>query len=1039
MEIPLDFIILSIGLCMKNKSKPTVLTRIETILMNIFSALKVNINDYCDLETTDGAYNIVLKNGALLSLIEYDGTRTIVSNEVFRDHITRLTTSLQVFLQNSGHQFGMVFKRDLNATSDLFRIAEIQKTTAANLDLRLEFLIDEAVEVYSQYVYDETNIIVMITHPKLLDPTEQAMESKRKMQMAKEYELPSMQDAQSILLANSYLKSQHDTYVERVLSELAHPEFAAQANRLNVAEALRQIKKSVSPLTTDANWTPYVPNSVRHIPLRWKHNPSETDASHVLWQELPTQIMRQAVISTERLGGEYPVSSVITENRIYAPLLVDVPPQLEQPFSVLFDSLNNATTTLPNGRVRALPFCITFMISGDGFAGGSIKRTLANILAVASAQNANIKAAAESLQGYDNAGGTVVGLSISMMTWAENNAFGKDEIQIRRSKLWRIVESWGGAQVMEKGGDPILGWTSNIPGLNIKHHAPKCPAPLWEALHMLPWTRQASPFKMGTIMNRSVDGKLMKLEAFSSEQTTWITIYVGKPGSGKSVAMNNDILESCLMPGLSRLPLIFMVDVGISSRGPIELIQDHLPREKSHLAVYKRLRNDKRNAINPLDIAVGRMTPMINELAQMVAFVTTLVTPVEANGKAVKGMSNFVTSVIEQTFINKMDGDERGTPNRYETNNDLELDELMFNAGIDPFNKSYFQLVHECHNKKVYRARDLCHRYAMPVLQDVSATVNSQEIKTRYGNAVTDTGELFIDVFTRGIQEAIVMYPVFCENTRFDLDVARVVSLDLQDVIGTNPKQSSLFFQIARIFAKRKMAFTIDDIPLFPENFRAYYTRLIEEISEDKKILAYDELHNAKKDDGLFAELERDCREARKWGMELKFASQIMEDFGRIPELATRFVIADRGTPKARQNLRETIELKEVEEAVLKDYVKLGPGGLTYLSRIVGKNGSYVSLMTLTVGPQRLWALTTDADDRLLRTNIYDLLGDRPLALRLLAKAYPFGAKKVINMRKESLRANAESGEDIDRDEEMNSITRTMAQELINDMERLLA
>ncbi|MCC5691617.1 hypothetical protein LH484_26970, partial [Klebsiella pneumoniae] len=121
---------------------------------------------------------------------------------------------------------------------------------------------------------------------------------------------------------------------------------------------------------------------------------------------------------------------------------------------------------------------------------------------------------------------------------------------------------------------------------------------------------------------------------------------------------------------------------GISSRGAIELLQDHLPPEKRHLAVYKRLKNDARFAINPLDCAVGRMQPTPNETAQIVAFLSTLITPIEVMDKPEKGLTNFLTQVVEFTFTSKKEGTEKGKPNMYERYVDTELDELLDNLGI---------------------------------------------------------------------------------------------------------------------------------------------------------------------------------------------------------------------------------------------------------------------------------------------------------------------------------------------------------------------
>lgn len=1033
------------------KEKTSTFNRVEQVLLSILSALKLNVTDYCDLETTEGGCNIVLKNGALMTICAFDGTKTIVDTEdTFYSFITDLTKKLKVYMGKSGHQFGMVFKRDLDTTSDLYKIAEIKKQTARTLDLDVDHIIDEETKIYAKLVYDETNYLIFISNPCLVDKSEYELELKRKHKLYQEYDIPAFAESQNIMLLNSYLKSQHETFVEGTLATItANKSFAAQVYKLNVVEALRAIKKSVSPQNTHMNWQPQIPGLNKFngnimgddikIPVRWKISPQQNDASNILWAPLPEQIMRSTIQGIDRASkGTYPTSSVITENKIYCPLMVSVLPQNTVSFNDLFVSLNNASTRLPNGTERAIPYCVSFMITGDALAGLSIKKTLASILAVASSDNANIKGAFNNIQNYLDVGEPVAGIQISAMTWAENNTYGIDEIQIRRSKLWRILESWGGTQVSEKGGDPILGFTSNLVGVSSKHHAPKNVAPLWNALHFLPWTRPASPFQLGTILNRSVDGKLIKLEQFSSELTTWVKIYQGRPGSGKSMAMNNDIIECCLLPGLKRLPYIFMMDVGESSRGAIELIRDHLPPEKRHLAVYRRLKNTKEYAINPLECSVGRMEPTSDEISQIVAFLSTLITPVEAQNKAERGLTNFLSMVVKSTFISKKDNDERGRPNIYERYVDAELDNLMENIGIDPHGKSYFSLVNICHDQGHYRARDLCQRYAMPTLHDAIAVISSdKEIQTRYRDVLSDSGSTMIDMFRRGVTEAISMYECFAHHTQFDVSTARVVSIDLQDVMGTNSKQISLFFQASRMYSKKKFSYTEDDIVLFPDNFKDYYRNLVEEIMEDKKIMAFDELHRVKEDQTLFGELVRDCKEGRKWNLQLMFASQELTDFGNIVPLATQFVLADRGDKKTHDYMREALSLKDVEISVLSKDAGVGPGGLVYLSRIVGKVATYVSLMVLTIGPIRLWALTSDPDEKLLRKSMYAQAANRSEALLLLSIAYPGGAKKIMAAKREELRDNRGNSGIRDKDE-TGSIAKLMASEIISKRDYLL-
>lgn len=1039
---------------MAKKDKNSV-SKLETALLLIGSALKLNVEDYCDLETTDGPYSLVTNKGALVSVIKYEGTRTIVSGADLVEHVERVSSTMETFFLERGHHIQVVFKRDISPTSDLHKVADIQHESIKNTRLDMGFLIDEAVNIYANSVCEESCYFVLTTEPMRMDPSEIDQDRKKRMEDLRGFDVPSMRDAQNLLLAGSALRSQHETYVDQFLQVITNLAFSAQANLMNVSDALNAIKRSVTPNSTPVSWEPEIPLLGSRLAMRWKGASPETDLSSVVYRSLPDQIMTHSIVSGEKRSASYPVGSVVTDDIIYTPLMIDIPPSTSVTFQQLFDAMNSAVTLDENGEAKVIPYVLSYNITGDGMAGTAFRTTLASVLTWASSTNANLNAAAKALREYEKEGGTIVKLQMGLMTWANNTEDGLAVVINRRQKLSRIVQAWGSARVMEQAGDPLLSWRSNIPGLSIKHHAPSCPSRIFDAFYLLPWTRQASPFDSGTVFHRTIDGKLICLEKFSAKQTTWITIYCGKPGSGKSVAMNNDIIEACMMPGLKRLPIISIIDVGVSSRGPIDLIRDHLPDNEKHLAVYARMKNYSSFAINPLECSVGFCEPSAQELSQMVSFITSLVTPVESLGDPEEGITNYVDQVIRVAFQSIKHNTTKGNPRLYEVGNNVELDALINKYSL--LNKDdvalgkkpcYYEIRDRAHHFgdmyegveriELYRARDLAHRYAMPTLSDLTSAANNENVRAAYDSSRTKRGEEFNKYFTRNINEAIQMYEVFSTHTRFDLSYARVVSIDLQDVIGTsgNAKQSSLFFQIARIYSKKKVAFSVEDLPLIPEEYRPYYKRLIEELAEDRKIIAMDELHNAAKDKTLFDELERDGREARKWGTEICLASQMLDDFGKLTNLATRFVIADSGTSETRQLLREKLSLKPAEERALKDYVGLGPGGLTYLARFVCKTATYTCLLTLTIGPQRLWALTTDADDRLMRETMYQVCNqNRPLALKLLAKEYPGGAKTAISaerqrLKSESILSSPEAG--FDEDKASASITTVMANKIMD-------
>ena len=94
--------------------------------------------------------------------------------------------------------------------------------------------------------------------------------------------------------------------------------------------------------------------------------------------------------------------------------------------------------------------------------------------------------------------------------------------------------------------------------------------------------------------------------------------------------------------------------------------------------------------------------------------------------------------------------------------------------------------------------------------------LNKPETTKRYKNKI-ETEETIVEYASRVINEVINNYPCFANTTRFDVDTARVVALDLNDVVDVNnPQQTSLFYQIARMVGVKKISLTEQDISLKP-------------------------------------------------------------------------------------------------------------------------------------------------------------------------------------------------------------------------------
>ena len=1005
--------------------------KIESLLVMLLGSVKFSVQDYCDIETVDDGKNIITGDGSFASIVRFHGSKGILGEGEFNRLLDMVTQSLSVFLDHRGHQLQVVFRRDLDGRDLLIDNAVKQSAVARKLQLDVGDLIEENVERYGEYIYEEECYLVLWSRPSLLDPVEGKISQEQANEFRAATNWPAMRDAQNLLRPVAFLRDRHSTFVTKVVSDLCSPQFNLYAELLDVSDALRAVRKSVYPDLTDRKWSPALPGT--KIGFRWKTNDRQSDLSEFFYPRIAEQLMTASVDIGSKKNPMIPDPSTLrVGSRVYAPMVMTHPPREPEYFTSLFAALNRADTS-ENGRARSMPFVLSIMLEGDGFQGTAIKSMLSGLMSFTSEQNRNINLSMSALRERKRDGETIVKLRIAAMTWADYNEGGVRELRLRKSKVLRALEGWGKCTMSERTGYPMDAFQSCCVGLTPTHVAKACPAPLRDGMGMLPLTRPASPFPNGSTTFRSRDGKPQFYQRFSSDQTTWISLYAGKPGSGKSVLMNALNFEACLLPGNIRLPYIGIIDVGISSAGFIDLVREGLPDDQKHLAVYKRLQNATRDCINPLDTPLTLRRPLPRGRTFSANFVTLLVTPPEREGKPFEGMASFVGRVIDVAYKYKDDSYESSRPAQYRPGHSAVID-----AGVERLRlhirpaSTYWELVDAFFAAEMYREAELAQRMAVPTLDDLVAVASGEEIRSEYGENLTEGNRGMIQTFVTGVREAIGDFPVFSGETRFDIGTARVMSLDMQDVaiIGSlqAEKQTSLMFMIGRESFMKKVAFAREDLPFVPALSKSYYERLIGEIIDESKVLCMDEFHKSGGNPILKKQVLTDCRESRKWKMEIALASQLMADFGEeIVNNATSWWILDAGTADTRKWMKDKMGLTAVEEQALIGYVH-GPkeDGATFLARFLTTSGTFSQLFTMTAGARRLWALSTTAEDRALRTLIYDAMPQVD-ARTLLAETFPKGScKKHVERLKQEQFGDTEFVDDQMQSSVIERLAKTM-------------
>lgn len=972
----------------------------DSIFIWLNSALKQNLADYCDLETAQDDYTLVAKDGSLLSIVRIDGYKSLINTESFYEKIsTPLASGLDPFFTEAGQMIQVWFSVDPNKSSLFVKDAlRPSYETIKKLDLDLEGILDERVaNISSRSNYEECYLILW-TRPSSLVKSEAKTEAERKRKVRISQVAPTNR-TQDPFAGNSLLQNNHTTFVDNIVDLFYSIDLACE--KLSVHDAAREIRKSIDDEYTANDWTPFLPGDPISPSIR--HDTHKAEEWDIVWPKLSWQIcQRDANIVSDKL--------VLVGNKLYAPGYIDLLPKQINEFGVLFGSLGGK-----------FPWRISFTMESNGIGAVSTRALFASILGFTSGNNKLLNNSVKILRELkDNYNETIVKTKIAFCTWGHKSE--QEDVERHHAELCRSIESWGSCVVSDVTGDPVGGMMSSALGATYNSVATTSAAPLNALAFMMPFSRPTSGWRRGSVLFLSPDRKLIPYQPGSVEQTTWITLLFAKPGSGKSVLMNVTNLALCLAPGIERLPRIGIVDIGPSSSGLISLIKEALPENKRHLAQYHRLRMTEEYCINPFDTQLGCRFPTAEERAFLNNFLLLLVTDPNKD-RPEDAMTGLVQSIIEDMYFKCS---EKGKAKRYDKGVDRKVDEAIENLGIEVDNKTtWWEIVDALFNADAITEAYLAQRYAVPLLADASSSAQDDKIRTIYERVSVSTGETLIEYFNRSVTDALIQYKILGKPTVFNLGEARVISLDLDEVAKTGgvqaERQTAVMYMLARYILGKDFKLGIDTINEMPypanmippesiptQKYKVYHKKRIEDSKDDYKRLCFDEFHRTSKSQMVRDQVIIDMREGRKWNLDVTLASQSLKDFDdTMKSFATCIFIMDGGNEKDIKELIDTFGMEDpAEQFYLKKGRVHGPRGGkagVFMAKFITNTGKYTQLLSAHIGATEMWALSTTAEDAAIRSRMYNLIGPSE-ARKILAKYYPYGVKRVVENRKDSMR-----------------------------------
>jgi intracellular multiplication protein IcmB len=935
-------------------------------------SLKQSMSAYCDLQTADSKTTLVTNDGSLLSIIKLNGIKKLVGADEFNHTQEQLQQALQTSMRHPGHVIQVYFsytKDDIKEGIHKALTPGIE--TAERVGLKLKDIFDEQEDVLSQYCGTESCYIVLWTRLQSLTNDQLKTALKTKNKAVQTQKLPPFLNTQNIIAAIPDLRDNHESFVRLVENDLASMQFSL--NLLEVHEALHAVRYTIDPNFTDPSWSPVLPGD--KITPR-DYNLKRDPIADLMWPSLSSQLFpREAEnldFKTCRIG-----------DLLYGNVFISLFPKDIQTFTRLFSRLLSTH----------IPWRISFHIVSGGMGSQKLRQALASVLTVTSQQNRLISDSINLLDYVQlNTDDAVVSLKVAVSTWANQDDMAT--LKTRVSLLAKALEGWGSCDVTEISGDAFEGTASTMLAVFGSSIAPASLAPFSNVLYMLPLFRPASAWNYGAVLLRSPDGKLWPYQPGSSLQTTWIDLFYARPGSGKSVLSNAINLAVCLSPGLHRLPRISIIDIGPSSSGLISLLKESLPPSQRHFVAYHRLRMDTAHAINPFDTQLGCRMPTPQERSFLVNFISLLATPV-GKEKPYDGVADMSGMVVDELYKNFSD---EGNPRPYSAGLDEHIDGVIEEIGFVADGKTtWWEVTDALFISGFAHEAILAQRFAMPVLPDITSICRLPAIEDLYGKITAPTGETLIQAFSRMISSSVREYPIISQVTRFDLGEAKIVALDLDEVARSGgdaaERQTAVMYMLARYILARSYYLTDDNIADMPQAYRNFHAKRISEIREDPKRIVFDEFHRTSKAQAVRDQVILDMREGRKWKVQIALISQSLEDYDPVMiEFATSVFIMDAGPEQAIKKTAEVFGLSPTAQLALKTRVH-GPreGGATFLAQFATKYGMNTQLLTSTLGPIELWALTTTASDVYIRNALYTKVGPR-VARQLLAQRFPTGS-----------------------------------------------
>lgn len=958
-----------------------MLIAIDSAKIHWWHSNKHHIDDYYAALCSVNDTTLKLHDGTMLSFFRMRGYGAILSDQEKMIASKNLEDRLKGFFSKPGHQIQIIDVSDPELTRRKVKNSmqpSLDELTRIGLGNPL-FTSDYLEHVIKNSVWKEQFIVVRTSASSIAGEVYKGTETEedKKIRLDKirfiENVLETSDKHQGLFLSNEEKTTleQHLSFCKTTFN--AFTGIGALISSMNVSEGLVAQKESLYGQASPENWKP----TLNGMDIASQAQTDNTDTPRLKTPYLAGQVMtsgaREDNLPTDviQLGDRYYSTFSLFMGQ---PGILGHDNGLEpmKSYAGLLSLLPRDLPYITSMHLESEPFSTLAYKVDKVYVGMSAILPFTNNLQIRKARTAIERRHKERIE-----------MSVHMTMTVSIHATSLDELQRYKRQMYAALSSWGGAQFRPVEMDKIQGVMATAPGVTDTPKLSRILESLSAAFYQSPIFMDGIAYDSGYLHFFTDQGRPFPIEEQSSKNINYNAYTCGDSGTGKSTLLTLFNLALLAKPKANpklrgEIPLIFNVDFGKTSFGLTKMISKLVDEKKRLLFLCHEMTTDISSAYNVHDLPLGRNKPTMRHKAAIIRFLSVLLCGIDGtaeSGFTIKNedMVSMISFMVDEVY-NMLD--EKESPRHFDPSEFQHKDTLkaLSQAGIEvSTEESYFSLADKLMAKDP--KRNIWHaiilrRYAMPRLSDYSQVLSiKEEIASRYEKFKLSSGTSYKEFFMRRMTEALKEYPCFNRPTNINIDIARMISIDIRSVCGEDSHRKAIFGSLCLLMYLTKKENTEESEDLLKDVdpvYLPYLTRMNEINRFLPGVLNIEEAHVLI---DLFEDVLNNAqRQNRKANWGLKTFSQRITDPSEVffSLCSTIFITSDQASESFAPRFKE-MRLSGAEQQVVKSGLSRNlTSFMAYIKVNASKEGEFSRIairLSAAVTSGLIWASNSNQLD----------------------------------------------------------------------------